>query len=112
MAYSDSLASRVRAALMHERSITERKMFGGLAMLLRGNMFVIIWQESLIVRVGADGYQEALQLPFAAEFDVTGRPMTGWVVVSPDGVDAERDLRAWIERGLQFVRSLPAKKSK
>jgi TfoX/Sxy family transcriptional regulator of competence genes len=108
--YSDSLALRVRAVLMDERGITERKMFGGLGFLVRGNMCVALWLDGLVVRVGPDGYQEALRLPFVSEFDVTGRPMNGWVVVSADGVDSDRDLRAWIERGLTFVRALPAKK--
>ena len=74
-------------------------MFGGLGFLLRGNICVALWADSLVVRVGPDGYHESLRLPFAAEFDGTGRPMTGWIMVAMDGIDADRDLHAWIERG-------------
>jgi hypothetical protein len=85
-------------------------MFGGLAFLLRGHLCVCIWHDALIVRVGAAAYAEALACPFVSEFDITGRPMTGWVLVAPDGLDADAELRAWIERGQQFVRTLGAKK--
>jgi hypothetical protein len=92
-----------------ERGITEKKMFGTTCFMLRGNVCVGIWQDSLIARVGKDAYRAALRLPHACEFDFTGRPMTGWIVVAAEGIDTERDLRAWIDRSLEFVGSLAAK---
>jgi TfoX/Sxy family transcriptional regulator of competence genes len=84
-------------------------MFGGLAVLLNGNMFVGVWQTSLIARVGPDAYQEAISKPHAKEFDVTGRPMTGWIMVDPEGVDSDDQLKDWIEQAWKFVSKLPAK---
>ena len=110
MPYSESLAQRVRSLLMHERGCLERRMFGGVGFLLRGNMCVAIWQDSLVARVGPERYKEALARPFAKEFDLTGRAMTGWVIVSPDGLDADRDLREWVKRGVDFTATLPPKK--
>ena len=81
MAYSESLAGRIRRALARRRGVVERKMFGGIGFLLHGNMLVGVWQTSLIVRVGPNQYQRALQQPHVREFDITGRPMKGWVLV-------------------------------
>lgn len=84
-------------------------MFGALAFLLRGNMLVGVWQSALIVRLGAEQAAAALQEPHARPFDVTGRPMKGWVVIEPDGLENDRDLARWIERAWEFVDRLPAK---
>ncbi len=84
-------------------------MFGGVGFLLRGNMCVAIWQNLLVARVGLAAYASSLSQPFVREFDVTGRPMKGWVAVEPDGVDADRDLEAWIQQAVDFVGTLPAK---
>ena len=109
MPYSRSLADRVRHTLSTEAGITEKKMFGGVGFLHFGNMLVGIWKDSLIARVGPDSYEDALSQPHVVEFDITGRAMTGWVLVEPDGVDSDRQLRAWIERALEFVVTLPRK---
>jgi hypothetical protein len=84
-------------------------MFGTTCFMLRGNVCVGIWQDSLIARVGKDAYREALRLPYASEFDITGRPMVGWIVVAAEGLESDQDLRAWIDRSLEFVGSLTAK---
>lgn len=84
-------------------------MFGGVGFLLNGNMCVGIWQSSLIVRVGPDAYADALAEPHVREFDITGRPMAGWVLVDADGVDDDESLRGWVGRGIDFVSTLPAK---
>ena len=72
-------------------------------------MLVGVWKNSLIVRLGPEEGELAIREPHVKEFDVTGRPMKGWVMVEPDGIDDERQLKAWIERALKFVESLPAK---
>ena len=109
MPYSEPLADRVRHVFGHRRGRTEKKMFGGVGFLLNGNMCVGVWQTSLIVRVGLDAYEEALAQPHVREFDITGRPMAGWVLVEADGLDDDVCLRQWIKRAEAFVGSLPAK---
>ena len=84
-------------------------MFGGVAFLLHGNMLVGVWNDSLIVRLGPDEGERALSEPHVRHFDVTGRPMKGWVMVEPDGIDSDAQLRDWLERAGNFVRTLPAK---
>jgi TfoX/Sxy family transcriptional regulator of competence genes len=110
MAYDEDLAQRVRARLAAEEDITERAMFGGLAFLLRGNMAVGITGEDLMVRVGPDGSDDALERPHTRPFDMTGRPMRGWILVAPEGTREEDELAAWVEQGLAFAGSLPAKR--
>jgi hypothetical protein len=84
-------------------------MFGGIGFLLNGNIWVGVWKESLIARVGPERYQEALRESFVGEFDITGRAMTGWVKVAPEGVEDDDQLQEWIGRAMKFVRTLPAK---
>ena len=112
MAYDEELAERVRAVLAGQPGLTERKMFGGLAFMLAWNMCVGVEQERLMVRLGPDRYEEALTLPHAAPMDFTGRPMKGFVFVAPGGISAPAALREWVDLGVQFCRTLPAKKAK
>src|SRR5262245_52302372 len=109
MAFSESLAARVRAALARTKGVEEKRMFGGVGFLLSGNMLVGVWKDSLIARLGPDGGEEALREPHVREFDITGRPMKGWVLVGPDGVADDGLLGAWIRRAVAFVETLPAK---
>jgi Regulator of competence-specific genes len=109
MAYSQSLADRIRHVLGQQRGLVERKMFGGVGFLLHGNICVGVWKTSLIVRLGPEQYDEALGQPHVGEFDITGRPMRGWVLVESDGLEDDRQLRDWIDRSLEFVARLPAK---
>lgn len=109
MPYSDSLAERIRQAVGRRKGIKEKKMFGGVGFLLNGNMLVGVWQTSLIVRIGPDQYDAALKKPHVREFDITGRPMKGWIMVEPDGVEGDKQLKEWIEEALSFVETLPAK---
>jgi TfoX/Sxy family transcriptional regulator of competence genes len=109
MAYSHALAERVRTAIGSRRDVVEKKMFGGVVFLLRGNMLVGIWRQSLIVRLGSEQAAAALKLDYVREFDVTGRPMKNWIMVDPDGLDTDAELAAWIERATAFVETLPAK---
>lgn len=109
MPYSESLAARTRQVLRDYSGIVEKKMFGGLAFLLDGNMCVGVWKTSLIARVGPSEYKNALQKEFVCEFDVTGRPMTGWVLVEAEGVDEDRQLAEWVQFAVDFVETLPKK---
>ena len=109
MTYSASLADRIRQALGRRKGIQEKKMFGGVAFLLNGNMCVGVWKSSLVARLGPEQAAKALPQPHVGEFDVTGRAMKGWVLIAPEGIDEDAQLRAWIERGVEFVSTLPAK---
>jgi TfoX/Sxy family transcriptional regulator of competence genes len=110
MAFDETLAARIRDTLARKRGVEEKKMFGGIGYLLNGNILVGVWKDSLIVRLGSDNYDDALLEPHVREFDITGRPMKGWVLVKPEGVEDDEQLTTWIERATRFVRKLPAKK--
>ena len=109
MAFSESLARRIRAALTGRRGITEKKMFGGVGLLLHGNLLVGVWKDSLVARLGPEQAEAALRRPHVSEFDVTGRPMKGWVLIEPEGVDEDNQLKHWIEQAEDFVSTLPRK---
>jgi hypothetical protein len=109
MPYSQALADRVRHALRGNQHIAEKKMFGSACFLLHGNLLVGVWQQSLIARLGPEEGAKALRRPHVREFDVTGRPMKGWVTVDPDGLDTDQQLAEWIAAATSFVETLPAK---
>jgi len=109
MAYSESLADRVRSALAGRHGIVEKKMFGGVGFLLHGNMLVGIWKTSLIVCLAPHEAESALANPHVIPFDITGRPMKGWVMVEPDGLETDAQLAGWIRRSEDFVSALPRK---
>ena len=109
MAFDESLAARIRDALARKRGVEEKKMFGGVGFLLNGNMLVGVWKESLIVRLGPDNHDDALLEPHVREFDITGRPMKGWVLVEAEGVEGDDQLSGWIQRATKFVGALPVK---
>lgn len=109
MAYSRNLADRVRAATRDLRGLVEKKMFGGVGFMLCGNMLVGIMGSSLIVRLGPEAAAAALQKEGVRQFDVTGKPMRGWVVVDADALDSDRVLAAWIDLAATFVETLPPK---
>jgi TfoX/Sxy family transcriptional regulator of competence genes len=109
MPYSQSLADRIRWTLRSNRSVKEKKMFGGVGFLLNNNMLVGVWKDSLVVRLGPETGSEALTKPHVKEFDITGRPMKGWVMVEPDGLESDSQLAEWVEQAIQFVQTLPAK---
>src|SRR5262245_53888125 len=109
MAFDESLTARIRGALARKKGVEEKKLFGCACFLLGGNVLVGVWKDSLIARVGPDGYEDALKEPHVNEFDITGRPMTGWVVVGPQGVGDDEQLSGWVQRAVRFVGKLPAK---
>ncbi len=109
MSYDEGLAERIRDVLAFREDITEKKMFGGIAFLLGGNMCVGVVNDVLMVRVGAEACDAALNEPHVRPMDFTGRPLKGFVYVDPDGIDDDEALQAWIERGVAFAASLPMK---
>jgi TfoX/Sxy family transcriptional regulator of competence genes len=110
--YDEDLANRVRELLPDDDEIIGKAMFGGFVFSLAGNMAVGVSNEDLMVRVGPDAVDETLEQPHARAFEVGGRPMKGWVLVAPVGLDGDDELTDWIGRGLTFARSLPPKKKK
>jgi len=109
MAYNEALARRLRERLEHHHDITEKAMFGGLSFLLYGHLCCGVIGEDMIVRVGPDGHAAAMDKPFVRVFDFSGKPMKGWVVVAPQGLDSDKDLQDWVEQGVSFAATLPAK---
>ena len=109
MPYSHSLAERIRQVFAQRRDVAEKKMFGGVCFRLHGNICVGVWHNSLIARLGPDRAAAVLQQPHVGEFDVTGRPMKGWVMIEPEGIETDEQLREWIEESVRFVNTLPKK---
>ncbi len=109
MAYDVNLARRIRDEIGPMPGLEEKKMFGGTGFLVQGNMACGVHGADMIVRVGAEHYDEALSNPYVKVFDMTGRPMAGWVMVAAGGVGEDDDLRAWVQQGLEYALSLPPK---
>jgi len=109
MAFDEALAGRILRRLARRKNVEERRMFGGIGFLLNGNLLVGVWKDSLVVRLGEKEGEEALKEPHVKEFDITGRPMRNWVLVGPEGVQDDEQLKGWIERALKYVKALPAK---
>jgi hypothetical protein len=107
--YDEGLATRLRDLVGAEPGLTGKKMFGGLAMLLHGNMAVGVHGDALIVRSDPAQQEALLAEPGSRPFDLTGRPMKGWLLVDPAGHAEDADLRRWVKRGLGYARSLPPK---
>jgi TfoX/Sxy family transcriptional regulator of competence genes len=110
MAYDEDLANRVREQLTSVGPVTEKRMFGGLAFLVAGNMAVSVSGDELLVRVGPERTEDALAKEHARPFEMAGgRRPKGWVKVAPEGLRTKRQLASWVARGVEFARSLPAK---
>lgn len=109
MAYDEKLAARVRLLLSRKHGLSERKMFGGICFMLRGNMCCGVLDNHLIVRVEAQDYDAAMNRPYTRVMDITGRPMRGFVVVLPKGYAAGKTLSEWVVVGARCARSLPTK---
>ena len=109
MAYNQGLADDLRARLGGRPGLSQREMFGGIAFMINGNMAVGVSGDDLMVRVGKDAHDEAVTRPGARDFDMSGRPMRGWILVSPEGFATERDLGRWVDQGVTFAEGLPPK---
>ncbi|NNE36054.1 MAG: TfoX/Sxy family protein [Rhodothermales bacterium] len=107
MAYDEGLADRLRGIFADGNDVQEKKMFGGLAVMVNGHMCCGIVGDELMVRVGPALYEEALSRPHARPMDFTGRPSKGMVYVGADGFASSESLRAWVDLAMDFVDTLP-----
>ena len=107
MAYDEGLAERIRGVLDEQPGVSERRMFGGVAFLVKGHMSVGIVQDKLMVRVGPESYDRVLRERHARRMDFTGKPMKGFVYVVPSGYESDADLQRWVNLGVTYVTSLP-----
>jgi hypothetical protein len=109
MAYDEGLAERIREELSDIPAVTEKKMFGGLSFLVQGNMACGVIGTDMVVRVGQEQYKKAMLRPHSREMDFTGRSMKGWVYVGEAGYESDEDLAEWVQMGVGYALSLPAK---
>lgn len=109
MAYNTDVADRIRARIGPRPELTEREMFGGIAFMINGNMAVGVSGEELMVRVGKEAHDQAVARTGARTFDMGARPMKGWISVTEVGYDAEDDFHYWVDEGVAYAESLPAK---
>ena len=109
MPYDEILADRVEALLKSKRSVTKRKMFGGLCFMVNGNMACGVERNKLVVRVGPGNYENFLKQEYVRKMDFTGKPLKGFIYVMPGGLRRTDSLQKWVDKGIQFARSLPKK---
>lgn len=108
MAYNLKLAERIRVEL-GEIPFIEKKMFGGVGFLVQGNMAVGVYKEDIIVRADPEKHEKLLKKKHSKAFDITGRPMKGWLMVEPEGCRTAKQLSTWIKEGVEFALTLPPK---
>jgi len=110
MAYDEDLANRIRELVLSQPGVSEKRMFGGLAFLINGNMAVSAsGQGGLLLRVDPDETDALLAKPYAQRFEMRGRSMSGWLRVQPEGLRTKAQLQRWVTRGVGYAHSLPAK---
>ncbi|MCP4625861.1 MAG: TfoX/Sxy family protein [bacterium] len=109
MAYDEVLDGRIKKIVSRWKGTADKKMFGGVCHLLNGNMFCGVHKDLLILRLGGDKSKDALALPHVRPFDITGKPMKGWVMVACDGCKSDQALKAWLDQAKAFVGTLPKK---
>jgi TfoX/Sxy family transcriptional regulator of competence genes len=112
MAFDEALADRVREALAPRADLSERKMFGGIAFMIGGNMAVGVIADDLMVRLDPADAEQALAEPHTRPMDFTGRPMKGMVFVDRAGTETDEDLAGWVDAGADFATSLPPKQKR
>jgi TfoX/Sxy family transcriptional regulator of competence genes len=109
MAYNKEIETRIRKAVSGWKNTDAKKMFGGVGLLLDGNMFCGVHKDFLILRLGEKNANEALELPSVRPFNITGKPMKGWVMVASDGFNSDDALKEWLNKAREFVKTLPSK---
>jgi TfoX/Sxy family transcriptional regulator of competence genes len=109
MAYDPELAERIRTTLARRRGVSERKMFGGICFMVNGNMCCGVVRSDLMLRLGDEGAEAALDAEHTRPMDFTGKPMRSMVYVDAAGIETDEDLKSWVERAFDFARSLPPK---
>jgi len=113
MPLNEELAERVRVILVGQKDLVEKRMFGGICFMLRGNMLCgVDKSDKLMLRVGKDRYEKLLAHKHAREMDFTGKPLRGFLHIMPAGYKTEKQLSDWIMHALSFVDTLPTKKPK
>ena len=112
MAYDEKLAERIRAAVKSAKGVSEKAMFGGIAWMKGGKMFVGTMKDELMVRVGKDAHDAEVKRPHARIMDFTGRPMKGYLIIAAAGVKTVAQVKVWADRALAHVATLPAKKTR
>jgi hypothetical protein len=108
-AYDEGLAQRIRELIQDRLGFEEKKVFGGVGFMLRGNMACGVHNDSLVVRLEPERNDEVLSRPHVRSFDITGRPIRGWVMVEPAGCEEDEQLQGWVQQGVDFALTLPAK---
>ena len=109
MAYDESLENRILSSIDGWKGVSAKKMFGGVCHLIHGNMFGGVYKDFLILRLGEAAAAEALSKAHTRPFDITGRPMTGWVMIEPKGIETDEALTRWLKKAREFAQSLPPK---
>jgi TfoX/Sxy family transcriptional regulator of competence genes len=109
MAFSEELEKRILKYISGWGNTEEKKMFGGVCHLIKGNMFCGVHKDSLILRLGEELSEKAMTSPFVKPFDMTGKPMKGWVVVESGGYDTDQELGAWLKQAMDFTSELQPK---
>ncbi|UCC59281.1 MAG: TfoX/Sxy family protein [Dehalococcoidia bacterium] len=109
MSYNEDLEFRIREVLSGLPDLEGKKMFGGIGFLVKGNMACGVHKDALIIRVGPDAYNKALARPHTRPFDITGRPMTGWVMVEWEGYKSDEELKKWVKQGVDYALTLTPK---
>jgi len=109
MTYNKELDARIKKVVSRWENTTDKKMFGGVCHLIGGNMFCGVHKDSLVLRLGEETSREAMATKHVRQFDITGRPMKGWVMVSEKGYKNDKDLKDWLEKARKFAKTLPAK---
>jgi TfoX/Sxy family transcriptional regulator of competence genes len=109
MPYNEEIEARINRIVSGWKDTADKKMFGGVCHLLKGNMFCGVYKDFLILRLGEKDSENALESPFVRPFDITGRPMKGWVMVGGDGCKSDQELEAWLKKAKEFVETLPSK---
>ena len=109
MPYNEELDRRIKKIVSRWKGTNDKKIFGGVCHLINGNMFCGVHKDFLILRLGEDKSSNALKQPYTRPFDITGKPMKGWIMVASDGYKSDQDLKAWLGQARGFVKTLPKK---
>ena len=109
MAYDEKLDLRIKKIVSRWKGTNDKKMFGGVCHLIKGNMFCGVHKDFLILRLGREKSEAALKLPCVRPFDITGRPMQGWVMVDSNDYKSDQDLKTWLDQAKMFAKTLPQK---
>lgn len=109
MAYDEKLTGRLSALIRNRKDFSKKKMFGGIAFMLNGNMCFGVHKDSLVLRMDEETASQSLEQKYVKPFDITGRPMKGWIMVMKEGIKTKENLEKWTSLSIKFVKTLPGK---